>query len=150
MTTTAMPAFPSSSGRALPPPGAPSSLAGVLPRRHPFPRHALPPGAPSSLAWRDTREGEGGWRGGEEPRGARPTAMAWRRGARGEAARERERKEQNEEDKLMSVFFANVRHHGATWHATSASDARVARLGPRMNHLKDFRDPIRRFESLGT
>jgi len=27
------------------------------------------------------------------------------------------------------VFFANIHHRGATWHATSASDAHVARLG---------------------
>ena len=71
-------------------------------------------------------------------------------GWRGEAARERERKEQNEEDKMMSVFFANVRHHGATWHATSASDARVTGLGPLVKHLMYFRDLDERFESLGT
>ena len=32
------------------------------------------------------------------------------------------------------VFFANVRHRGTTWHAMSASDARVAGLGPLVEH----------------
>ena len=47
------------------------------------------------------------------------------------------------EEKNLGVFFANIRHRGAMWHATLVSDARVAHLGPEMNHLKDFRDPIR-------
>jgi len=42
---------------------------------------------------------------------------------------------------LPKVFFANFCHHGATWYATSASDACVARLEPRMDHLIRFRDP---------
>ena len=41
------------------------------------------------------------------------------------------------------VFFANVSHRGTTWHATSASDARVAGLGPLVNLLMYFRDPDR-------
>ena len=48
------------------------------------------------------------------------------------------------------IFFANVRHRGTTWHATSDSNARLARLRPGMNHLTKFRDLIIRFESLGT
>ena len=36
------------------------------------------------------------------------------------------------------------------WHATSAWEAHVARLGSQMNHLTKFRDPDARFESLGT
>ena len=68
---------------------------------------------------------------------------------------ERERGREGERSKYekiknLGLFFANIRHRGATWHATSALDARVMRFGPGMNHLKDFRDPIRRFESLGT
>ena len=55
-----------------------------------------------------------------------------------------------EKIKKFRVFFTNIRHRGATWRATLVSDARVAHLGPGINHLKDFRDPIRRFESLGT
>ena len=39
------------------------------------------------------------------------------------------------------VFFANVSHRGTTWHATSASEARVAGLGPLVKHLMYFRDP---------
>ena len=39
------------------------------------------------------------------------------------------------------VFFANIHHRGTTWHATSASDARVAGLGPLVKHLMYFRDP---------
>ena len=35
------------------------------------------------------------------------------------------------------------------WHATSAWEAHMARLGPPMNHLTEFRDPDARFESLG-
>ena len=52
--------------------------------------------------------------------------------------------------RLYQGFFVNVRHRGIMWHTTSAFDACVAYLEPGMNHLKDFRDPIRRFESLGT
>ena len=48
------------------------------------------------------------------------------------------------------VFFANIRHHGTRWHATSASDARVAGLGPLVKQLMYFRDPDGRFESLET
>ena len=54
------------------------------------------------------------------------------------------------EDKKIRGYFVNVRHRGTMWHATLSSDARVARLGYGMNHLKDFRDPVIRFESLGT
>jgi len=68
---------------------------------------------------------------------------------------ERERGREGERSKSEKVkkiwgFFANVRHRGTTWRATSASNACVARLGPGMNHLTKFRDLIRRFESLGT
>jgi len=47
-----------------------------------------------------------------------------------------------EKIKKFRVFFANIHHRGTTWHATSASDARVGRLGPGMNHLTKFRNPI--------
>ena len=53
------------------------------------------------------------------------------------------------EYKEIQGVFANVRHRGTMWHATLALNACVARLGLWMNHLKYFRDPIRRFESLG-
>ena len=46
------------------------------------------------------------------------------------------------------VFFANIRHCGTTWHATSASDVRMVGLGPLVKHLMYFRDPYERFESL--
>jgi len=62
-------------------------------------------------------------------------------GWRGEAARERERKEQNEEDKTMSgFFFANVCHWGATWYTTRAFEADVAcNVVPRYEYLQ--KDP---------
>jgi hypothetical protein len=76
---------------------------------------------------------------------------------RGETARERERLEEGEreeqigEDKNMEgFFFANSCYPETTWHATSALQASVARLGLRMEHLTKFRDPGGRFESLGT
>ena len=49
---------------------------------------------------------------------------------------------------LLRGIFANVWHRGATWYATSASDAGVTCLGPRMNHLTRFKDPYGRFEIL--
>ena len=55
-----------------------------------------------------------------------------------------------EDKKKLGVFFVNIRHRGAMWHATSVSDAHVAHLGPGKNHLKDFRDSIKQFESTGT
>ena len=54
------------------------------------------------------------------------------------------------EDGTLEGFFVNIYHCGATRHATSASDACAAQLGPRMEHLTKFRDPSGRFESLGT
>ena len=39
-------------------------------------------------------------------------------------------------------FFVNICQCGTMWQATSASEARVARLGPRMDHLKWSRDPM--------
>ena len=55
-----------------------------------------------------------------------------------------------EKIKKFRVFFTNIRHHGTTWHATSASDARVAGLGPLLKHLIYFKDLDGRFESLRT
>ena len=52
--------------------------------------------------------------------------------------------------KKFRGFFANIRHRGTRWHATSASDARVAGLGPLVKQLMYFRDPDGRFESLET
>ena len=54
------------------------------------------------------------------------------------------------EDGTLEGSFVNVCHCGATWHATSASDACVAQLGSRMEHLTKFREPGVRFESLET
>ena len=75
---------------------------------------------------------------------------AWRRPAPAdELVRGREgERSKYEKIKKFRAFFANIRHRGAVWHATSVSDARVAHLAPGTNHLKDFRDTIRRFESL--
>jgi hypothetical protein len=59
-------------------------------------------------------------------------------------AREREsdgEMEQMGEDKNIQGIFANIYHRGATWHATSASDTCVARLGPPMKQLTEFRGP---------
>ena len=67
--------------------------------------------------------------------------------------RERVREgEMTKYDKInkFRIFFANVRHRGTTWHATSASDACVVGLGPLVKHLMYFSDPDVRFESLGT
>ena len=50
----------------------------------------------------------------------------------------------------VGVLFVNIVQRGTTWHATSAWEAHVARLGSQMNHLTKFRDPDARFESLGT
>ena len=54
------------------------------------------------------------------------------------------------EDGTLEGFFVNIYHCGATRHATSASDACVAQLGSRMEHLTKFREPSVQFESLGT
>ena len=59
-----------------------------------------------------------------------------------ERGREGERTKYEKINKFR-VLFVNIRHRGATWHATSASDARVTRLRLRMNHLNDFRYSIR-------
>ena len=64
----------------------------------------------------------------------------------GEEERERTK---YEKIKKFRVFFANIHHRGATWHATSALDACVASLGRLVKHLMYFRDPDGRFESLG-
>ena len=38
------------------------------------------------------------------------------------------------------VIFVNICQRGTTWHAMSTSDAHVACLGSRMEHLTKFRD----------
>jgi hypothetical protein len=38
-------------------------------------------------------------------------------------------------------IFVNIRQRGTTWHAMSVLDARVARLGSRIDPLTRFRDP---------
>jgi hypothetical protein len=67
---------------------------------------------------------------------------------------ERERGREGERSKCekikkIRVFFANIRHRGATWHATLTSDAHVAGLKHLVKHLMYFRDSDGRFESLG-
>ena len=52
--------------------------------------------------------------------------------------------------KLWRGVFANICQCGNTWHASLASDACMAHLGPQTKHLTEFRDPDARFESLGT
>jgi len=48
-----------------------------------------------------------------------------------ERQRERERERTKyEKIKKFRVFFSKIHHCGAMWHATLASDACVARLGP--------------------
>ena len=55
---------------------------------------------------------------------------------------EGEHEEQIGEDKIMQESFVNICQPGTMWHATSASEARVARLGSRMDHLTTFRDSM--------
>ena len=55
-----------------------------------------------------------------------------------------------EDETVEGFFFVNICHCGAMWHATSALEAGVAHLGPRMEHSTKFRDPGGQFESLGT
>ena len=88
-------------------------------------------------------------RGGESAAQQRPTPVDELVRDGRERGREGERTKY-EKIKKIRVFFANVHHRGTTWHATSASDARVAVLGPLVKHLMYFRDPDGRFKSLGT
>ena len=60
------------------------------------------------------------------------------------------REEQIGENKIYRGVFVIFCQPDITWHATSALEAGVARLGHRMEYLTKFRDLGGRFESLGT
>ena len=92
-------------------------------------------GVAATGVWRQPRAG------GVRDRGREERERDWRR--------ERERS-RSEKIKNMEGLFANSCQPDTTWHATSALEAGVARLGLRMEHLTKFRDPGGRFESLGT